>query len=515
MTQRNILVLFSCLEFAKAFTQVAPSIAWQKCLGGSSYDRAESIEQTADGGYVLAGYTLSSDGDVVGQHGDEDGWIAKLDGLGTLVWQRALGGSLADQAMDVEQTSDGGYIVAGSTASNDGDVTGQHGVVDAWVVKLDPSGALEWQKALGGSEADWAISIQQTDDGGYVFAGATISNDGDVTNNHGTADFWVVKLDDIGTLLWQRTFGGTIGEWARSILQCADGGYIVVGNTISNDGDVTGNHGDDDSWVVKLDATGALVWQVALGGTDEEWALSVDTVSGGGYVVGGYSQSDDGDVSGNHGAADLWVTGIDDNGVLLWQRALGGSQPDWGSCVRSLSADRYVVVGHAASTGGDVSGNHGMYDLWLAQLDTTGTLIWQKAMGGGDGDIPRSLEETSDGGFILAGWSSSNAGDVSGNHGLEDIWVVKLGSPTSGIEDPTSQDIALFPNPASNHVFVRTQRGIGNTMLTLTDAMGREVVRTHMTGPTFDLDLGNAPSGLYLVTVYDQRGTASQRLEVE
>jgi hypothetical protein len=276
-------------------------------LGGSSDEWASSIQQTFDGGYIVAGYTYSNDGDVSGNHGNRDGWVVKLDASGSLLWQKCLGGNSSDWARSIQQTSDGGYIVAGETHSNDGDVSGHHGNGDGWVVKLDASGNLLWQKCLGGSSYDSVSSIQQTSDGGYIVAGSTYSNDGDVSGNHGNDDSWVVKLDASGNLLWQKCLGGSNWDYAESIQQTSDGGYIVAGITFSNDGDVSGYHGEGDGWIVKLDASGNLLWQKCLGGSYREWAYSIQQTSDGGYIVAGYTNSNDGDVSGNHGGEDGWV----------------------------------------------------------------------------------------------------------------------------------------------------------------------------------------------------------------
>jgi hypothetical protein len=228
------------------------AIQWQKCLGGSGWDVATSIQQTSDGGFIVAGRTNSNDGDVTGNHGNDDFWVVKLSATGEIQWQKSLGGSNDDWATSIQQTSDGGFIVAGSTDSNDGDVTGNHGNDDFWVAKLSSTGAIQWQKSLGGSGDELAESTQQTSDGGFIVTGWTTSNDGDVTGNHGGKDFWVVKLSSTGAIQWQKSLGGSGTDVAESIQQTSDGGFIVAGYTASNDGDVTGNHGYDDFWVVKL-----------------------------------------------------------------------------------------------------------------------------------------------------------------------------------------------------------------------------------------------------------------------
>jgi hypothetical protein len=190
---------------------------------------------------------------------------------------KSFGGSGFEYASSIKQTPDGGYIVAGSTQSYDGDVSGNHGGYDCWVLKLSSEGDVEWTKTLGGSKSDNANSVDVTSDGSYVVAGSTESNDGDVSGNHGSTDFWVVKLSSKGIIQWQKCFGGSGSENANSIQQTSDNGYIVSGYSSSDDGDVTGNHGEGDYWVVKLSSEGIIQWEKCLGGSAEDGSLSNST----------------------------------------------------------------------------------------------------------------------------------------------------------------------------------------------------------------------------------------------
>ena len=179
---KNLVILLAFCCFA-AFLPAQPSIEWQKVLGGSYFDQALCIEQTSDGGYIVTCNVASTNGDVVGNHGGNDFWVVKLNSSGSTQWTKTLGGSSNDRPYTIYQTSDGGYIVAGSTQSNDGDVSGNQGDIDGWIVKLNSTGAIEWQKAFGGSGWDEAWSVRQTTDGGYIMAGRSSSIDGDVTAN--------------------------------------------------------------------------------------------------------------------------------------------------------------------------------------------------------------------------------------------------------------------------------------------------------------------------------------------
>jgi hypothetical protein len=428
----KLSITFGLALVANSLFSQAPPITWQKCLGGYCSEEATDIQHTSDGGLIVCGFTCSNDGDVSGWHGLYDFWVAKLNASGSIIWQKCLGGTQHDDAYTIQQTSDGGYIVSGVTNSNDGDVSGNHGNLDIWVVKLNSSGTITWQKCLGGSADEWISSIQQTSDGGYIVSGNTYSNDGDVSGNHGINDCWVVKLNSSGAITWQKCLGGSAEDGGGSIQQTSDGGYIVCGSTASNNGDVSGNHGGEDFWVIKLNATGSITWQKCLGGTAGEGASSIQQTSDGGYIVSGSTGSNDGDVSGNHGSVDIWVVKLNSSGSITWQKCLGGTGEEYGTEAKQTSDGGYIQSGYTNSNDGDVSGNHGWWEAWVAKLNSLGSITWQKCLGGTMDEFAYAVQETSDNGFIVAGSSSSNNGDVSGNHtelwDFYDWWIVKLAS---------------------------------------------------------------------------------------
>jgi len=425
-------------------TVPSPPIMWEKMLGGSGDDEAYSVAPTEDGGFIIAGYSYSNDGDVTGNHGGSDYWVVKLDSNRHLLWQKSYGGSGDDYANSVAPTEDGGFIIAGYSYSNDGDVTGNHGDADYWLVKLDASGDLIWQKSYGGSGDDYANSVAPTEDGGFIIAGYSESNDGDVSGNHGSSDYWLVKLDAIGEPIWQKSYGGSGDDYANSVAQTTDGGYIVAGTSNSIDGDVSGNHGDADYWLVKLDASGDLIWQKSYGGSGDDYANAVAQTMDGGYIVAGYSWSSDGDVSGNHGGYDYWVVKLGADGNLVWQKSLGGSYDDYAESVAPTSDGGYIVAGTSNSIDGDVSGNHGSSDYWLVKLDASGDLIWQKVMGGSHDDRANSVVQMPDGGYVVAGFW--NAGFGEGGE-ISDYWVVKIGGSPPGPSADFSSDVTSGTAP--------------------------------------------------------------------
>ncbi|RZK18424.1 MAG: T9SS type A sorting domain-containing protein [Flavobacterium sp.] len=477
-------LVFALLISINSLAQ-SPDIQWQKTLGGTDYDGASCVQQTSDGGYILAGHTVCNDGDVTGNHGENDVWVVKLNATGVIVWQKALGGTLSDYANSIQQTSDGGYIVAGNTASNNGDVMGNHntGYDDVWIVKLNSTGIILWQKTLGGTNHEMAKSIQQTSDGGYIFAGSTDSNDGDVSGNHSTfLDCWIVKLNGTGEIIWQKTMGGTSDDFASEIQQTSDGGYIIAGLTASNNGDVTQQHGIFDCWILKLNSIGEIIWQKTYGGTNQDSATSIQQTLDGGYIVAGNTYSNDGDVSGNHGDLDLWIVRLNASGTIVWQKSFGGTSTDYANSIKQRLDGSYIVAGYTYSNNGDVSGNHttdnSLNDYWVIKLNMLGELVWQKTLGGTDGDFATCIHQTSDNGYILAGTTASNDGDVTENHGNGDYWVVKLASDNLHTSEFESvKNGIVYPNPSNNYFVIQTKDlSSENFVYNIIDLTGRIIL---------------------------------------
>lgn len=438
------------LLFALPTLAQPPAIDWQTTLGGSDSEAAYALTPTADGGYVVAGYTYSTDGDITAKHGDLDCWVVKLDRDGRKLWQTALGGGGEELAKSVTATTDGGYVVACYTTSTDGDIAGYHGGnTDIWIVKLDAQGRKLWRRALGGSGDEYANGITASADGGVVVAGSTSSTDGDVTVYHGGySDFWVIKLDKSGRLVWQTTLGGSDNEEANAVTATADGGYVVAGYTDSSDGDVTVNHGLSDYWVVKLDGTGQKLWQTVLGGSGTEQASAVATTTDGSIVVAGsISLANTNYATGYHGSMDYWVIKLDASGHQLWQRALGGSSYDQAYGITATTDGGMVVAGFSMGpTDGDVTANHGESDYWVVKLDKAGQLRWQTSLGGRLRDEAYAITVSADGGVVVAGSAHSSDGDVTGHHGTyynTDYWVVKL---SGTIPDLT---LGMFARPST------------------------------------------------------------------
>jgi hypothetical protein len=409
---------------------------WTKCLGDTSRDDLYSIAKTNDGGYLVDVYSSSDGGEVPGNHGGGDIWMVKILNENRNIFTKSLGGTDGDYANSISETYDKGFIIAGYTESDDYDVHGNYGNFDGWIVKLNSDGDTLWTKCLGGSSYDKLNKIRQTPDSNFVLAGRTYSNDGDVNANNGGYDFWIVKISRQGNILWSKCYGGSNDEEAVDVIPVEDGGYIVTGYTESNDKDVSGNQGDKDVWVLKIDAWGNYKWAKCLGGSSYDAASKICQTWDKNFLIAGSTSSNDGDVHGWHEGyastvptTDAWVVKINEYGDTLWTRCFGGTDKDYAYDIVPSHTGTFIVAGQTKSNDGDVHGNHGKLDGWAFMFDTAGDTLWTKCYGGSGSEMFKYLMKSNDGTHLLAGYTCSNDGDVHHKHGGEfaaDGWMVKI-----------------------------------------------------------------------------------------
>lgn len=461
MRQLLLLLLLSLLFLIH--TNAQPLIInWQQCYGGSESDVGTRIAKT-NNGYYLFCTTLSFDGQVVGNHGINDYWVIRTDTTGNLLWAKTYGGSSDDVLKQAKPTTDGGFILFGHTESNEGDVHGNHGDFDYWIVKIDSLGNLQWQKCLGGSYNDFGEDIYTTADSGFICTGWSLSIDGDVTGNHGNFDYWVAKLDKNGNIKWENSYGSSFPDLGLGITSTNDGGAILSGRTGLNDGDVQCNYhgGDSDAWIVKLDSTGAIQWQQCYGGSQNDGIYLIIPLTDGGYLCAGNTTSNDGQVTGNHGSNDFWVLKIDHWGNLISQKCFGGSGLDAPYFMKASSDGNYFIGGSTFSNDGDVSGNHsvsGSSDIWLIKISPDLQLIWQQCIGGDENEEGHDMLDLGSGKYMLLGYTTNidNSGNVNCyNHGSADVWLLSLTDTTFiGIDEinPNKNPIQVYPNPANREV---------------------------------------------------------------
>lgn len=379
-----IVLLVSLISMSCGGGPTPPETAWAKTFGGSGNDHGHSVQQTSDGGYIIAGST-----DSYGA-GSADVWLIETDSSGNLAWNKTFGGLGNDYGHLVQETSDGGYVIAGSTGSYGA------GNDDVWLIKTDSSGNLAWNKTFGGPSEDHGYSVRQTSDGGYIIAGETVSY------GAGNADVWLIKADSSGNETWNKTFGGSSGDYGNSVQQTPDGGYVIAGTTYSY------GAGSADVWMIKTDSSGNMAWNKTFGSPLHDHGSSLDRTSDGGYVIAGWTDS--------YGAGDydIWLIKTDSSGNAAWNKTLGGWNSDYGWSVQQTSDGGYIVGGYTGSFG---AGND---DVWLIKTDSLGNAVWDKTLGGSNSDYGWSVQQTSDGGYIIAGYTGSYGA------GGYDIWLIKV-----------------------------------------------------------------------------------------
>jgi len=472
------------LVTANAQTVYPPAIEWQRSFGGTNDDRLRSLQQTADGGFILGGFSNSdpasgaSGNKTAVNFGNYDMWIVRTDSSGNRLWDHSFGGTNEDVLYSVRQTSDGGFILGGYTLSgaNGNKASANAGGYDFFVVRTDANGNKLWDRSFGGTNDDQLRSLRQTADGGFILGGQSLSGpSGNKTSPlYGTNDFWVVRIDANGNKLWDRSFGGSGADRLQDLQQTKDGGFILGGVSLSvPDGNKTAtNYGLNDIWLVRIDANGNKLWDRSFGGTDNDELLSLEQTPDGGFVFGGFSFSgaSGNKTSSNFGTktTDFWLVRTDANGNRLWDYSFGGRDND---SLRSLdqTPDGGFICGGASTS--TATGNKtspffgGVADFWVVRTDASGNRIWDQSYGGGGDDGIWSLQQTADGGFILGGGSDSLPGGnkTSANFGTYDFWIVKLAPDAPRLRVPPqsaaslrTNGIHLFLSGTSNN-FYRTE----------------------------------------------------------
>ncbi|MGZ4011679.1 MAG: hypothetical protein ACXVLF_12050 [Flavisolibacter sp.] len=408
------------------------SIDWKKLFGGNGNDYGYSIIKATDGGYLLSGRTTSNNGDITTTKGGIDMWVAKLDAAGALTWQKSYGGSSDEYSVAAAASLDGGYVLTGFTLSNNtGDVGSNHGNTDFWVIKINATGTLQWQKTLGGTGDDRPNAITVTIDGRIAVAGFTNSNNGDVSGNHGGQDMWVVVLDNAtGNLLAKKTLGGGGDESAKALAPAADGGLYIGGTTATNNsGDIGASKGNNDFWVCQLDHNLSIVWKSNFGGSNNEDLNALAVGPNNTLIAAGSTKSNNnGDVGPATGSDDMWIIRVNaTNGALLSQKVLGGNAVDVAKGLLVRPNGTIAVAGYTYSNNsGDVDANHGSGEFWVVGLSANNSVVYKKTFGGDNEDLAFSIAEGAQG-FAVAGYTlSKDSGDVGTSRGNSDIWVVKL-----------------------------------------------------------------------------------------
>jgi parallel beta-helix repeat protein len=367
-------------EVAQASSPPSGGIVWNQTYGTENYEAVNFMIQTDDEGFALVGNTAPSL-----LNASYDAWLVKTDANGNMQWNQTYGGTSRDYGCCVIQTIDGGYAIVGYTNSS--------GTFDAWLIKTDSGGNSQWSKTYGGSGSDNAYRVIQTSDGGYVIGGTTSSL------GAGANDFWLIRVDSSGNEQWNKTHGGSGSDSLNSMVQADDNGYALVGYTSSF------GAGGGDIFLVKTDVGGNMQWSETYGGNESDSGYSVIQTVDGGYAVAGYT--------GPFASSDVFLVKTDTSGHLQWNLTYGGTSIDVGNSIIQNSYGEYIVVGLTNSSA------LGMGDAFLIKIDTGGNVVASRRYGGPEIDNGRSVVQTSDGGYVFAGSTVFGFDDA-------DSWLVKI-----------------------------------------------------------------------------------------
>lgn len=340
-------------------------VIWQRALGGTFSEEGLDIKVTRDGGYLACGFSDSPDR----TNGNKDMYLVRLDALGQVLWEAHYGGKGNEVARSLWVTGNGGAVLAGETGSENNLHRKHTGGIDGWVVGVNPKGELLWERNIGGSDNEHFVAIAPAA-GGWMLLGQTDSKDFDVPENRGATDYYLVKVDGEGEPLWKKVLGGSKHDIPHSLIPTLDGHYLMAGTTFSTDGDIKDNKGEGDVWIVKINANGGIVWSRTYGGSGDEGANGISATFKGHYLVAATSRSEDGDLTGRAGLYDGWVFKIDANGTLIWQKSIGGYQKDEFTAVHELPSGDYLAVGNTGSKDGALAelDPHGSDDGWMVCL---------------------------------------------------------------------------------------------------------------------------------------------------
>ncbi len=447
----TLLLVFLLTGYGICIAQSPLSKQWDYRFGGDVYDFLNTFQQTSDGGYILGGYSSSGiSGDKTQPSwGNLDYWIVKIDALGIKQWDKRFGGAGNEVLNSVEQTSDGGYILGGNSDSGVGGDKTQpsRGAVDYWIVKTDSLGNKIWDKRYGGNNDEYLIGALQTSDGGYIIGGYSGSGiGGDKSQiSRGLHDYWILKTDSIGTVLWDKGYGGSDYDFLTNLMITDDGGFLLGGSSSSPAGPDKSQNiwGATDVWMIKTDSLGNKLWDADYGGFDYDQINSFCKTSDGGFMLGCYSASN---IGGNKtqntwGQGDVWLLKTDATGTIQWDKDLGGTdiEDGIGSVFQIADGSYFVICNSFSGINGDKTENNlGLAQAWLVKTDSLGNKLWDKTIfTDPDQKIYPLMVETSDGCFAIA---EATYGDLAGDKtqpnrdtslSSTDFWIIKYCDTTA------------------------------------------------------------------------------------
>ncbi len=512
-----VLIFFKCAAQAQVFN-------WGSSAGGSDdetiFDIAipdSSIFPCSTGcPLTLVGTTKSDDGNLTNCNsliaGNNQALVLKFNTFGTFDDCFSYGGTGSDQFYKGKYVKEGnGFhkIYLGKTTSNDGDVSGNHGVGDAWLVRTNADTIIN-KKCIGGAGDDAGLDFIEMHDHGFLICGYSNSNiiNGVPMTQHGQFDGWVTRVDSVGNVIWSKRYGGNLTDALYSITRTADGNYVCVGQSNSTDSSFSVNHGANDYWIIKIDTVGNLLWQKIYGGSSSDDVYKVIDAGNNNIMISGSTSSFNGDVIGNHstaGGSDVWMLKLDSVGNVIWKNCFGGSSLEFNRTMMKTSDDMIVVTATSTSMDGDLVGVVGYSGTWIFKIDSSGTMIWSRRCGSNGGEYPpTSIASYNSKTFYVLNHPLHSGGNVSTFYGgFNDIWLASITDTSNalGVQSVYESDFArIYPNPATSSIMISSNSQIGN-LIELYNSQGILLTSKLSNEQTELIDLSHYPEGIYFVKV--------------
>ncbi|NOY49936.1 MAG: T9SS type A sorting domain-containing protein [Chlorobi bacterium] len=418
MKIRSITIMsFLLLSFVMAKSQDI-DISSQQTLGNIDHNFTYSILPLSGGGYILLADTETDSMSM-------DYLLIKVLADGQIDWQKTFGGEAVERPSQIITDNDGGFYVIGSSSSSQGDFSNNHGLFDVWLTRFSLAGKLLWQRNYGGSGIDFGIDIKLKQNGNFLIGASTTSGDGDVSENKGMTDFWLLELAPDGDIIWEKTYGGSENEYFDNFFIDEYDSIFMLGGTKSVDGDISFNHGNKDVWLVKTDNQGYLLWEKTYGGSDSDEGKCIRKSHNGNVILTAISRSDDGDITKSFGLNDFWVLEVDKNSDLLWQRSFGGSKNDVPKDML-LTDDGYLIGGTTYSFDGNITENKGRGDVWMLKIYKDGVINWQKTFGGSGVESCTKIVYSENANYLSSNNTDSFDFDIDESIGKTDAWMLDL-----------------------------------------------------------------------------------------
>lgn len=526
---RQVLVFVAIFFSLNSTSSQELNLIWENTYGGNGKETLYSVQPNGNGGYIMGGYTTSGlNGDIsTPSFGNSDFLVINVNSTGQIIWDKRFGMIGSESLNEIVPLPKGGFIIGGITNMNTyTEINDRLGIEKFLVYKISAEGDIIWQKMLGGSGDDELQSIQLSPDGGVIIGGRSNSVDGDVqsrsnyTFEYWDFDFWVVKLNFDGEIVWENSFGKSDswdGLW--HILSVADG-YLLGGATARDkNGNSTSLNAPLKMSLIKIDFEGNFIWEKIFGGSNNDYLTQIVQSDDGGYLLVGETMSIDEDVQSRKDKniiasddKDCWVVKVDNNGEFMWEQYYGGFSYEITFSASKINNGGYTVVGGTRSSA--LNGlDQGDFDFWVFNIDNNGQMKWDQRFGGSNSESATSIFQINETEYLLGGYTRSSDGDVQSRpNGGQDYWMLKADLTRSlSSENFDLLKFDLYPNPVLNEFTIRLENDIKLINVNIYNNLGQLIISKNKE----IIETTQLSKGIYYVEVITNQGKSTKKIIIE